>query len=101
MSGLAIANDDVASPPIARVAWTGTPAAYDILASDPLKNSRYGTAEGKPCRRIVVGIAGTLIYTGLDGQSVTLPSTINMAVWDIQAVSLSASSTAQNVVVFW
>ena len=87
-----------------RTAWTTTPANYDIAASDPGKLNEPGLAnpsEGRPSRRIVVGTAGTLVYTGLDNQNVTLPSTVAGQIWDIQAIALVSTSTAQNVVVFW
>lgn len=87
-----------------RVAWTTTPVNYDIAASDPGKMNEPGLAtpnEGRPCRRIVIGTAGTLVYTGLDGVSVTLPSTVAGQVWDVQALTLVSTSTAQGVVVFW
>jgi hypothetical protein len=89
---------------VARVAWTTVPAQYDIAASDPLKLNLPGLAtpnEGRPCRRLVAGVAGTIVYTGLDGVDVTLPSTVNGQVWDLQALVLKATSTAQQVVVFW
>ena len=80
-----------------RVAWTGTPAAYDIAASDPTK----GVHAGRPCRAIVVGTSGTLVITGLDGTAVTLPAMGMPWQWNVQAIALSASSTGQNVVVLW
>lgn len=77
---------------IPRVAWTSTPANYDIRASDP-------TGEGRCCRRIVVGTSGTVVITDPTGTSVTLPA--GLTVWDVQAATLTNASTAQNVVVIW
>jgi hypothetical protein len=88
----------------ARLAWGAAPANYDIAASDPGKLNEPGLAapgEGRPCRRIIAGVAGTVVYTGLDGVNVTLPSTGNGQVWDVQAIALVNTSTAQQVVVFW
>lgn len=85
-------HDEVGTGQVARVAWTGTPAAYDIQASDP-------TGEKRCCRRVQIGTAGTLVYTGADDVAVTLPS--GPTVWDISMKSLSATSTALNVVVIW
>ena len=97
-------KENLESADVARVAWTAAPANYDIVASDPLKLNVPGLAapsEGRPCRRLVVGVAGTLVYTGLDGVNVTLPSTVGGQTWDVQAIALVNTSTAQQVVVFW
>lgn len=87
----------------ARVAWTTVPVNYDIAASDPFKGAEPGLAtpgEGRPCRRVKVNGAGNLVYTGLDGVSVTLPCLAGDT-WDIQMTNLSNTSTATNVVVMW
>jgi len=87
-----------------RVAWTTVPALYDILASDPYKGRLPGLAapgEGRPCRRIIVLTAGTLVLTGLDDVDVTTPSLPAGFVLDVQAIALKAASTAQNVLVVW
>jgi len=88
-----------------RVAWTTTPADYDIGANDPIKGAQPGLAmpsEGRPCRRIIVFGAGVLQYNGLDGVTVTTPSLPAGTVLDIQAIKLLAGgSTATNVMVFW
>jgi hypothetical protein len=89
------ANNEIFPSPAFRTAWTSTPVAYDILANDPTKD----TLPGRPCRQIVIATAGTLVVTGLDGTDVTLPS--GPLVWDIQALALKATSTAQGVVVLW
>lgn len=87
----------------ARVAWTTTPANYDIGANDPFRLSEPGLAnpsEGRPCRRIKCQGAGNLVYTGLDGVNVTLPVLAGDTI-DVQATNLLATSTATNVIVFW
>lgn len=88
----------------ARVAWTTTPVNYDMALNDPQGAAWPGLArpnEGRPNRRVVIGGAGTLVYIGLDGVTVTLPSTVAGQVWDIQMQSLVSTSTATNVVVMW
>ncbi len=85
-------HDEVGTGQVARVAWTTTPAAYDIQAQDP-------TGDKRCCRRVHIFTAGTLVYTGADDVSVTVPS--GATVLDIAMKSLSASSTAQNVLVVW
>jgi hypothetical protein len=102
MSALRVTN--LESGHVARVAWTSTPVLYDIAASDPFKGNLPGLAapsEGRPCRRIIVLTAGTLVLTGLDGVDVTLPSLPAGFVLDVQAIALKAASTAQGVVVVW
>jgi len=97
-------KENLESPDVARVAWGGGAVNYDIGLNDPLKLNVPGLnnpSEGRPCRRLVAGGAGTLVYTGLDGVDVTLPATVAGQVWDVQAVALKATSTATNVVVFW
>lgn len=97
------AVNNLESPAATRVAWTDTPADYDIAASDPLKGKLYGIQEGRPCRRLIAGVPGTIVYTGLDGTDVTLPAIadVNGFVWDVQALALKDTSTATNVVVQW
>lgn len=88
----------------ARVAWTGAPANYDIAFNDPFRLAEPGLAnpgEGRPCRRMKVQGAGTLVYTGLDNVNVTL-TCLAGDTFDVQAVALvAAGSTATNVIVFW
>ena len=88
----------------ARVAWTTTPTNYDIGFNDPFRLSEPGLAnpsEGRPCRRIKVQGAGTLVYTGIDGVNVPLPCLAGDT-FDVQAAALVGSgSTATNVIVFW
>ena len=89
---------------VARVAWTSSPANYDILASDPYKGNLPGLAapsEGRPCRRLIAGSTGNLVITGLDGVNVTLPVSFAGQVFDLQATNLVNTSTATNVVVVW
>ncbi|MEI9950798.1 MAG: hypothetical protein WDO74_17915 [Pseudomonadota bacterium] len=102
MAGLRVTN--LESGHVARVAWTTSPALYDIIASDPYKGNLPGLAapsEGRPCRRIIVLTSGTLVFTGLDGVDVTTPSLPSGFVLDVQATALKAASTAQNVLVIW
>jgi len=102
MAGLRVTN--LESGHVMRVAWTSSPANYDILASDPYKGNLPGLAapsEGRPCRRLIVLTAGTLVLTGLDGVDVTTPSLPTGFVLDIQAIGLKAASTAQGVIVVW
>lgn len=90
---------------VARVAWTSSPANYDILASDPYKGNLPGLAapsEGRPCRRLIAGSTGNLVITGLDGVDVTLPVSFAGQTFDVQAVGLKATgSTSTNVIVVW
>jgi hypothetical protein len=86
-------HDEQGTGQVARVAWTTTPANYDIQASDP-------TGEKRCCREIVIATAGTLVIVGPDGVSVTLPS--GPLRWGLQAQALTAAgSSAQGVVVIW
>ncbi|HYQ03725.1 MAG TPA: hypothetical protein VER96_33860 [Polyangiaceae bacterium] len=87
-----------------RTAWTAAPANYDILANDPLKLNIPGLgapAEGRPCRWIICGAVGTLVATGLDGVDVTLDVVFVGQRFDIQAIGLKNTSTAQKVSVYW
>lgn len=83
---------------IARVAWTTTPAAYNILRP---ASGAAPAVQDEPSRRLVAGGAGTIVYTGVDGVDVTLPDCGAGFSWDVQAIALKASSTATNVVVIW
>jgi hypothetical protein len=96
--------ENLESGHVARVAWTTTPALFDIGANDPFKGNLPGLAapsEGRPCRRLVVITSGTLVYTGMDGVDVTTPTLPAGFIFDIQATALKAASTAQNVIVVW
>ena len=43
---MALRVTNLESGHVARVAWTGTPALYDIVASDPYKGNLPGLAGG-------------------------------------------------------
>jgi len=101
---MSYAVTNIESGRVCRVAWTSSPANYDIMASFPLKASWPGLAapsEGLPCRRLIAGSTGNLVITGLDGVDVTLPVSFAGQVFDIQATNLKNTSTATNVVVVW
>lgn len=87
-----------------RTAWSGAASNYDILANDPLKLNVPGIAipgEGRPCRWIICGTAGTVTVTGLDGVNVILTAIVGQR-FDLQAVALvAAGSTVTNLTVFW
>lgn len=85
-------------------AWTTTPANYDILANDPGKLRAIGLgmpSEGRPCRWITCGVAGTIVVTRIDGVNVTLDATQVGQTFYVQAIALVNTSTAQKVSVYW
>ena len=68
--------------------------ALDIQAEDPQNKSRLS-------RAIVVSVGGTLDLVRYDGISITLPACPDGFIWDIQAKSIGAGSTATGVVVLY
>lgn len=77
------------------VAWTTTPANYDILV-----NSGSGIA----CRWITVGTPGTLVLTKLDGTTTTYTSAelaMNPVIYGQFTYITASGSTAQDVRVYW
>ena len=99
MALVAIANPNVGlSSPWYQQAWTTTPATYDILLNGP--NNPSVSGQGFPCRWITIQTAGTLVVTDVFGNTRTLTCVAGETLW-IDAVSLSNTSTAQNVKVFW
>lgn len=92
-----IENKNTGSSRYYRSAWTTTPALYDILANAPGDDTNHGFALAS--RKIVIAAPGTLVITDLDGNSQTL--TLPVGTHEIQATSLAATSTAQNVSVYW
>lgn len=87
-----------ATSPWVRQAWTTTPASYDILANGP--GNPLVQNFGYPCRWITVSTGGTLVYTDTSGNLVTLTADTGERL-ELEAVSLSGTSTAQGVKVFW
>lgn len=102
---MTLAVTNIESANAMRVAWTTTPADYNITASDPAKLSVPGLAnpsEGRPCRRLVPGSTGNLAVTCLDGTTQVIPVDFAGQVIDLQAIALvGASSTCTNVKVYW
>ena len=89
-------NFQLISPPETRVVWSGAVGAnYSIAANDPKGSARA-------CRRIVIGTAGTLVLTGLDGVDITLPSLPAGYTLDGQFTAIKAAgSTAFNLIIQW
>ncbi len=99
MAEAARSNEETGTGQLARAAWTGAPANYNILDNDPMKTS---TARcGRPCRMIFCGGAGNLSYVGVDGVTVVFTGVIAGSFIPIQANALNAASTCTNVNVIW
>jgi len=78
-------------------AWNTTPANFDILANSPGYTAAQG---GMFCRRITVGVAGTLVVTTAFNNVRTL-TCVAGEILDLEAKYISGTSTAQNVKVYW
>lgn len=102
---MAIRVTNLESGQLARVAWTATPADYDIAANDPGKGAEPGLAnpsEGRPSRWVYIGTSGNLSFVGLDGVTVSAMPVIAGIKYEIQMIKLlAAASTALGVTVVW
>jgi hypothetical protein len=61
------------------------------------------TEGGDACRQIIVGTAGTLVLTRIDGTEITIASEVVTAspVLNVSAVAIKNGSTATKILVLW
>lgn len=59
-------------------------------------------AQRKPCRGMIVGVAGTLVYKNVAGENKTIVTHSADLYLPIQATALvAAGSSAEDITVFW
>ena len=91
-------NSRFDASPYYTMAWTDTPANYDIVANAPGVENPQDV--GRMCCAIMCGVAGNLVVTRENGTDVTIPFASGQTLL-IQAKALKSTSTAENVFVMW
>jgi len=85
-------------PVLSKIAWTTTPANYDVVANSP--GGQAAPVSGGCCKQVSAGVAGTVNYTSWDGTSGAVYVSPG-GVYPCPAKALLSTSTATNVTVFW
>lgn len=98
MNNLKCASGLADQPQISKVAWTTTPALYDVAVNGPGGNA--APYNGRCCRWVSCTTAGNLDYTTWDGTAGKI-AMIAGFLYPCPAATLVATSTAQGVTVFW
>jgi hypothetical protein len=83
---------------LSKIAWTTTPATYDVAANGP--GGSASPANGRCCRWASCTTAGTLNYTTWDNVAGAIAMVAGF-LYHCPAAALVNTSTAQGVTIYW
>ena len=99
MDNIRCASQLSAQPQISKVAWTTTPADYNVVTNGP--GGSAAPVNGRCCRWVSCVTAGTLNYTTWDGTAGSIEMVAGFLYPCPAKTLVAASTTAQKVTVFW